>query len=697
MKNLILFSLLGLLLGACTQNGTEQTAGTVPDFTNELTPEEIAGGRMTAGILWKFNRLGGIQLSEDASTLAFTITKYDVKTNKSLTNIYAMPAEGGEMVQLTTEGGFHPRWVPGNNRIGFLSSGSGDVQIWEMNADGTNKVQVSETDGAINSFDFSPDGSRILYTQDVQMDPTPLEIYPDLPGTNVRIITDLMYRHWNHWEDGAYSHIFVASYNNGAMGDGKDIMDGEPFDAPLSPYFDDSEMNWSPGGNYIAYTCKKLKGAEYAVSTNSDIYLYDLEKGTTVNITKGMPGYEKYPVFSPDGRFVAYQSMETPGYEADKDRLFIQNLESGEKQYLTEDFDQNAGSLNWSADGNKIFFISGVRATYQLYEIQVETGEIRQITSGDHNYTQLIPAGETLYGSKMTMAMAPEIFKVNTASGDETQLSFLNKHVYDTIEMGRIEKRWIKTTDGKDMLVWVIYPPGFDESKQYPALLYCQGGPQSAVSQFFSYRWNFQMMVANDYIVVAPNRRGLPTFGQEWNAQISGDYGGQNMKDYLSAIDALAKEPFIDANRLGAVGASYGGLSVFWLAGNHNKRFKVFISHCGIYNFESMFAATEETFFVDHDMGGPYWDLNNKVAQASYATSPHKYVQNWDTPIMIITAANDLRVPYTESLQAFNAARLRGIPARLLFFPEESHFILKPQNAILWQREFFSWLDTWLK
>jgi len=697
MKKLIPFLIIGLFISGCGPGESETASEPGPDFDNALTQKEMDGGRLTPEILWKFSRLGGIQLSEDQSTILFTMTKYDYRTNQSLTNIYSIPVDGGEPRQLSVSGAYHPRWIPGGAGIGYLSSVSGTVQIWEMNQDGSNPTQISDIEGGVNSFEYAPDGSNIMYTKDVQINPTSQEKYPDLPETNVYIVNDLMYRHWNHWEDGAYSHIFVADYTAGKLGDATDIMAGEPFDSPLSPYFDDAEITFSPDGNYIAYTCKKLTGAAYATSTNSDIYYYDIASGNTVNLTEGMPGYEKYPAFSPDGHWVAYQSMATPGYEADKDRLMIQDLNTGQRHDLTASFDQNVSSLNWINNENKIQFISGRQATYQLYEIEVETKEIRQITSGDHNYTEVIPAGDHLYGVKMSMSMASEIFKINATTGEETQLSFVNRFIYDHIEMGQVEKRWIQTTDQKNMLVWVIYPPHFDPQKTYPALLYCQGGPQSAVSQFFSYRWNFQMMAAHDYIIVAPNRRGLPTFGQEWNAQISGDYGGQNMMDYLSAIDALKTEPFIDEERLGAVGASYGGLSVFWLAGNHDKRFKALISHCGIYNFESMYGATEETFFVNYDMGGPYWELDNAIAQRSYATSPHKHVQNWDTPIMIVTGARDYRVPYTQSLEAFNVARLRGIPAKLLFFPEETHFVLKPQNAILWQREFFGWLDTYLK
>ncbi len=696
MKNLLLALSLVWLLASCN-NEKATKSGPASDFPGKLTEQEIAGGRLTPEILWKFGRIGDIQVSPDASTIVYSLTRYNAATNESCTRLYLMPVEGGEPELLTSMKAFHPRWTPDGSKIGFLSAESGDVQIWEVEQGAGDPVKISDIEEGINDFEYSPAGAKLYYIKDVKMRETPQERYPDLPLANVRIIDELMYRHWNHWEDYSYSHIFVAGIEGGMLGEAKDILEGEAYDTPLSPYFDGAEINWSNDGRYIAYSCKKMNPTEYATSTNSDIYLYNVEDGATKNITEGMMGYDKYPVFSPGNDLIAFQSMETPGYESDKDRLFIYNIETGEKQYLSDGFDQNVSSLSWKEDGKGLYFISGVQATFQFYEIDIATREIRQITKGDHNYTSLAQAGDYIVGGKMTMAMATEIFKVDKKSGEETQLSFVNKNIYDNIEMGSIEKRWVKTTDNKDMLVWVIYPPGFDKTREYPALLYCQGGPQSAVSQFFSYRWNFQMMAANDYIIVAPNRRGLPTFGQEWNAQISGDYGGQNMKDYLSAIDELKKEPFIDEQRLGAVGASYGGFSVFWLAGNHDKRFKAFISHCGIFNFESMYTATDEIFFVNHDYGGAYWDKENEIARKSYATSPHKFVKNWDTPILIITGENDLRIPYSQSMEAFNAAKLLGVPAKLLYFPDETHFVQKPQNSILWQREFFAWLDTYLK
>jgi dipeptidyl aminopeptidase/acylaminoacyl peptidase len=684
--------ILSLLQFSCKK----QPAPEPIDFSGQLTEEEIRNAKLTPEILWKYGRVDDAQLSPDGSEVIYNVTRYNIPTNKSITDIWKVPARGGEPEKLTGRDGKYqnPRWNPVSTKIGFLSAESGSSQLWEMNPDGTGAIRKSDFPFDINSFEYSPDGSKILLTSDVKIDKTTSDIYPDLPLASAKIIDDLMYRHWNDWSDYKYSHIFIAQIKDGMMTDATDIMKDEPWDSPLSPYFDASEISWSPDGKMIAYTCKKMKGKEYAISTNSDIYLYDLESGSTENLTKGMSGYDKYPVFSNNSGMIAWQSMETPGYEADKERLFMMDLTTGEKKYLTQKLDQNAASFKWDKNDRKIYFISGIYGTYQVFYLDIESGDIKQLTKGIHDYTSLSLKGDVLIGSRMSMSMASEIFSINQETGEEKQLTFTNKNIYDNIKMARVQGRWIKTTDKKDMLVWVIYPPDFDSLKQYPALLFCEGGPQSAVSQFFSFRWNFQIMAANDYIIIAPNRRGLPTFGQAWNDQITGDYGGQNMKDYLTAVDVLKKEPYIDENRLGAVGASYGGYSVFWLAGHHEGRFKAFISHCGIFNMESEYGSTEEYFFVNHDNEGPYWE---KPKPRNYEFSPHLAIQNWDTPILIITGQNDFRIAYTQSLEAFNAAQLRGVPSRLLFFPDETHFVLKPQNSILWQREFFGWLNKWLK
>jgi dipeptidyl aminopeptidase/acylaminoacyl peptidase len=699
MRNLVLILVaFAAIMFSCNKQTEKIANEPQPKFDIKLTQAEKEKGVLTPEILWKFRRLSDPQLSPDGKTVIFGLSIYDVPTNKSKTNIYKMPFEGGkeELVMQLSGSQFNQRWI-GDDKIAFISTHEGSTQIYEANINGKNLNRITKIDGGINSFEYSPKMSHILYTKEVKVVKDIKDKHPDLPSAEVYAADNLMYRHWNHWNDDKFSHIFVAELGKGVIQNGIDIMKEEPWDAPLSPYFDNSEMVWSPDGKTIAYTCRKHIGRDYAVSTNSDIYLYNIESKQTENITKANKGYDKYPSYSNDGKFIAYESMKTDGYESDKNRLFVYNIEDKTRQYLTEDFDQNVSGIQWSVDDKTIYFVSGIHATYQLYKMDIASRNITQITKGHHNYQSFALNGEKMLGMKMKHSMASELFTIAEGTGEETQLSHVNKHIYDHITMGKSEERWVETTDGKKMLVWLIFPPNFDENKKYPALLYAQGGPQSAVSQFFSYRWNFQMMAANDYIIVAPNRRGLPTFGHEWNKQISGDYSGQNIKDYFSAIDALKKEPFIDENRLGAVGASYGGYSVYYLAGHHEKRFKAFISHCGMFNFESFYAATEETFFPNHDFGGAYWEKDNKVAQRSFANSPHKFVQNWDTPILIIAGGKDFRIPYTESLQAFNAAQLNGVESRLLVFPEETHFVLKPQNAILWQREFFGWLDKYLK
>lgn len=696
-----LFYLFALMaVWSCVNKSNQPTTTTSKSVIfDSLANQPINENRVSPELLWKFGRLGEFDVSPDGKQIVYSVTRYSIAANRGYTDLFIIPIEGGEAKHLTVFEGseFNPRWRPDGKKIGFIANESGSPQIWEINPDGTDAKQISFVPDGINAFEYSPDGKKIFYTKDVQIKPTLTEIYPDLPKANVHMATDLMYRHWDHWEDGAYSHIFICDRKGDSLINSIDIMAGEPFDSPLSPYFEANEIGWSPDGKMIAYTCKKLSGKEYAISTNSDIYLYDLQNKTTTNLTEGMPGYDKYPVFSHNGKFIAWMSMATPGYESDKMRLFIYNFESKEKVDLTEQFDQNASDYQWSSDDKKIYFTTEIRGTKQIYVIDLETKFIKPVTNGKHDVNTFKLKDNKILASIMSMKKASELYLVNAENGEMKSITSINKNIYDKVKMGESREHWIKTVDGKQMLVWLIFPPDFDSTKKYPALLYCQGGPQSMVSQFFSFRWNFQIMVANDYIVVAPNRRGLPGFGQEWNAQISGDYGGLNMQDYLSAIDDAKKLPFVDADHLGCVGASYGGFSVYWLAGHHQKRFKAFIAHCGMFNLESQYAETEEVFFTNHDLGGAFWEKDNKIAQRSYANSPHRFVQNWDTPIMVISGEHDFRIPFTESLQAFNSAQLLNIPSKLLIFPEESHFVLKPQNSILWQREFFGWLDQWLK
>ncbi len=674
----------------------------------------------SAETLWKLGRLSDVQYSPADGSIIYGVAWYNAETNKSNRDIYRLDKNAESPRKLTEFEGseFNAIWRPDGKKIGFLSAESSDVQIWEMGINGDDRKQISKIEGGINGFSYSPDMKHIAYIKDVKIEKDVHDLYPDLPLADALIYDDLMYRHWDSWHDYAYSHVFIAPYSDGSVGEGKDIMPGEPYDSPMTPWGGMEQLAWAPDGKSLAYTCKKEKGKEYAISTNSDIYLYNLESGKTINLSEGNPGYDQDPVFSPDASKIVWRSMATPGFEADKDRIMLCEINpksldglkkgieskktaSGKQVVMTshvftdlsEGFDQSSTNFKFSPDGKQLYFISGIHATYQVYRMNLDTRKITQLTQGDHDIQAFGLDGKDLIITKMRHDLPSEVFRVKP-DGSEEQLTFTNREILKNVTFGKSEKRWITTTDGKQMLVWVILPPNFDENKKYPTILYCQGGPQSAVSQFFSYRWNFQMMAAHDYVIVAPNRRGLPTFGQEWNDQISGDYGGQNMLDYLTAIDSVATEPWVDEDRLGAIGASYGGFSVYWLAGNHNKRFKTFIAHCGIFNFESMYLETEEMFFVNFDYGGPFWE---KPRPKSYDFSPHNFVGNWDTPMLVIHGGYDFRIPYTQGMQAFNANQLLGIPSRFLFFPNETHFVLKPQNSILWHREFYKWLDTYLK
>lgn len=690
-----LFTFLLIILMAIACQKKEQASA--PQKVIGPPAELPSGNVLIPETLWMMGRIGEVQASPDGSRLLLTITYYDLSENKGNAELWLLDMNGNGLKRLTETpfGEFNPRWI-NNDLIAFLSTESGSPQLWEMKPDGTGKRQLSNVENGLNGFAISPDGTKIAFTSDVKVNPTTTDLHPDLPKATGRIQNDLMYRHWDHWVDD-FSHVFIADFSAQGLVNPKDIMEGEPWESPLRPFGGMEQIAWSPDSKNLVYTARKKQGFAYAKSTNSDLYAYSLETGTTINLTEGMMGYDQNPVFSPDGNYLAWESMERDGYEADKVRLFLLNLVTGEKQYLTKAFDQNVHSLVWSTDGSKIYFTSNWHALDQVYSINLNNKEIRKITEGVHSYTEIVLAGNTLVGKRMSMSSPVELFAIDETNGEQQQITFVNKPIFDNLKLGNIEERWLTTTDNKQMHTWVVYPPDFDPAKKYPALLYCQGGPQSTVSQFWSFRWNLQLMAANGYIVVAPNRRGLPGFGQEWLEQISGDYGGQNMRDYLTAIDALAKEPFVDENRLGAVGASYGGFSVYWLAGHHNKRFKAFIAHNGMFNLEQQYLETEEMWFVDWDLGGPYWEKDNKVAQRSYANSPHRFVDNWDTPILVIHSEKDYRIVASQGMAAFNAARLRGIPAQYLYFPDENHWVLRPQNSVLWQRTFFGWLDKWLK
>ncbi len=672
---------------------------------NDLTRAERKAGILTPEVMWKMGRVGSSTLNATGDKLLYTVTYYNMEENRGVTAIYIEDVASKQITQLTTHASNNvaPAWSEDGSRIYFLSNRSGSMQIWSMSPEGGEIERVSSTEGDIEGFGISPRGDKLFYVKSVKVaQRLAKDFYPEMEHSTARIYDDLMVRHWSYWDEGEYLHIFVADLDKkGRAKDGVDIIgEDAAWDTPLAPYFDCGEIAWSNAGDRLAYTCKPLTGAEYAVSTDSDIYIYSVDDRQTVNICKegdrdSFVGYDKYPVWAPDDSAVAFISQRRAGNESDKERLFVYNFASKSMSDLTANFDYNASNVVW--DGvRELYFIAPIEATHQLCKVNLN-GVVGVLTHGDHDINAVSIAAGVAIAEVTKISQASELYDIDLGTGEMTQFSQINKEVYDNITMGEVQKRWIKTTDGKQMLTWVILPPNFDPAKKYPTLLYCQGGPQSVVSQFWSYRWNFQLMAAQGYVVVAPNRRGLPSFGQEWLDQISGDYSGQNIKDYLSAIDALSKEAWVDSSRLGCVGASYGGYSVYYLAGVHEGRFKSFISHCGIFNFESMYGETEELFFLNNDYGGAYWEKNNATAMRSYAASPHKLIDKWDTPMLIITGENDFRIPYTQSLQAFTAARMRGLDARLVEFPDEGHQVFKPQNSLVWNREFFGWLDRYLK
>ena len=714
-KFIFLMAIAAVGLGACDRRPAPLK------IDNSLTAEEIAAARLTPEVMWKMRRAGSSSLSPDGTRLLYAVTEYNMAENRGITTLWVEELATGECRALTdyASNNAAPQWSADGASVWFLSDRSGSMQVWRMKADGSQPEQITGSGNGegipeVEGFGVSPDGGRIWWVQKVHAaDRRSRDVHPDLPKSKARIYDDLMARHWDYWDEGDYRHIFVAELGDGLVTGGTDILEGAPYDAPLAPYFDMAEIAWNHAGTMLAYTCKPLTGAAYAVSTDSDIFVYDVASGRTQNICKPltgrqaqkgeaavdlaeMVGYDKYPVWSPDDSHIAFLSQRRPGNEADKSRLFVYDCRTAEMRDLTEDFDYNAHNVVW--EGNeRLWFVAPIEATHQICRVALHDGEVEVVTEGDHDINAFTMAEGRIAAEVTRISMATEFFTVDPADGAMEQLSAINRRVYDAVGLGQVQKRWVTTTDGKQMLVWVILPPDFDPAKKYPTLLYCQGGPQSVVSQSWSYRWNFQLMAAQGYVVVAPNRRGLPSFGQEWLDQISGDYSGQNIRDYLSAIDDVAREPWVDRERMGCVGASYGGYSVYYLAGCHEKRFKAFIAHCGIFNFESMYGETEELFFVNNDYGGSYWDTKNAVAQRSYAHSPHKFVAKWDTPIMIITGEYDFRIPYTQSLQAFTAARLRGLPARLVEFENEAHQVFGPQNSLVWNREFFGWLDQYVK
>ena len=706
MKKLLLMAAIALLGTACANQDADRSAQLPPVTKPQI---QIAGGRLTPEALWAMGRIGDVAVDLETGCIAYTVSYYSVQENRSTTWIRICQEQQDKgFVVLDEFVGNSPAWFGNSGVLAYLRGGK--LYLRQHNRD----LEVEGYDNEIEGFLFNPYRDQILLISAVKTVPTTADRYPDLPKATGRVVDDLMYKHWDEWVETAPQPFLAPvelTYKNEMtighvqIGAAKNLLKDTPYESPMRPFGGVEQWAWSPDGKQIAYTCRKKSGMDYALSTNSDIYLYNVEDGTETNLTEGIGGYDLNPLYSPDGSKIAWLSMERDGYESDLQRLMVQDLKTGKRTFVSEALNTPVDAYYWY-DENHLVFSAVWHGTTMLYMTDL-AGNCQALTEGQYDFVpvfapaNMYPEGIMLYCLRHSMCEANELYKLcidNTGEKHWTQLTTENKNIYDQITMGTVIPRWQTTTDGQQMLTWIVLPPHFDPNKKYPALLYCEGGPQSPVSQFWSYRWNFMMMAANDYVVVAPNRRGLPGFGKEWNEQISGDYGGQCMRDYLTAIDeAVDSLPYIDRDHLGCVGASFGGFSVYWLAGHHDHRFKAFIAHDGIFNMEMQYLETEEKWFANWDMGGAYWDKENAVAQRTFANSPHRFVDKWDTPILCIHGEQDYRILANQGMAAFDAAKMRGIPAELLIFPDENHWVLKPQNGILWQRTFFGWLDRWLK
>ena len=719
-KTTLLLSTVALVLGGSFANAQH----TVKDLNATF---KVGSDLMTPEALWAMGRIGGATTSPDGKQVVYQVGYYSVKKNKSQQMLFVMDADGKNKHQLTTgqQSETDGAWIDQGRRIAFITGG----QLWSMNADGSDRKQLTNSSVDIEGFKFSPDERKVILIKSLPYHGTIQANPADLPLATGRLVTDMNYRHWDHYVE-TIAHPFVADYDGSSINEGVDVLQGEPFECPTAPFGGTEQLAWSPDSKSIAYTCRKKEGVQYAISTDTDIYLYDVATRKTKNLckpsgykepaidaTKSMRnqlvnhqpgdmnvGYDTNPQFSPNGKYIAWQSMARNGYESDRNRLCVYTLADGKKNYVTEQFDSNVDAYCWGNDNNTFYFIGVWHGKTHVYQTNLK-GQIKQLTDGQYDYgsLQLLGRKGQLLVTRHSMSHPDDLFVLTPSKKEKrsqvTQITDENKHIFDQLAIGKVEERWTKTTDGKDMLSWIVLPPHFDANKKYPTLLFCEGGPQSPVSQFWSYRWNLQIMAAHGYVVVAPNRRGLPGFGSAWNEEVSGDWTGQCMNDYLSAIDDAANNlPYVDKDRLGAVGASFGGFSVYYLAGHHDKRFKCFISHDGAFNLESMYTDTEEAWFSNWEYEDAYWNKNQTAnARRTYKNSPHLFVDKWDTPILCIHGEKDYRINANQGMGAFNAARLRGIPAELLIFPDENHWVLKPQNGILWQRTFFNWLDRWLK
>lgn len=655
---------------------------------------------LTPEVLEALGRINEAKPSPDGKKVIFTLAYESIELNKSNAEIYSIPTEGGEITRLTKSAGSESniRWINGGEKIAFLryDKESEANQLFIMNADGSSQQKVSDIKNGIECFEISPDGKKVIFASPIDdFNKNDEELFKDLPKTTGRLVDDLGYKHWDEWVS-KIPHPFLADFSEAGLTNVADIMAGEPYECPMRPFGGAESFAWSPDSKSLIYVSRKLKGKDYVFSTNSDLYLYSLENGSTKNLTEGNPGYDTDPVFSPDGKTIAWLSMATAKYESDKKRLMVMNADGSDKRDLTAEWDYWPEQISWAPSGNKIIFTGYQQGVAPLFAIDVKTAEISTIANEVADFTGAVALSDNSAVVLRHSMRSPNEICVADPAGVK-QITEVNKELLSQVKLGEVKKVLVPTSDGKEMTCWEILPPDFDPNKKYPAILYCQGGPQQAVSQFWSYRWNFMIMAANGYIVIAPNRRGLPGFGEEWNRQISGDYGGQNMKDYFAATDYIKGRPYVDADHVGAIGASYGGFSVYWLAGHNEGRFAALIAHAGIFNTEAQYLETEEMWFADFDLGGPYWDKENAIAQRTYANSPHRYVNNWECPMLITVGELDYRILASQGFQAFNAAKMHGLEAEMLVFPDENHWILKPQNAVLWQRVFFRFLDKYLK
>jgi len=648
--------------------------------------------------LWDLKRLSGTSISPDGNFVLYTLTQYDLEKNSGATDVfvYNLNEKKNQRVNQAGVSMRSPKWY-GENRIAYMSTKEGQSMLYSVNSSGEDLQEMhtfSKDDGVVD-FKFSTNENYLLTAQKVKTRSTTQEKYPDAPQTSAKIYDGLMFRHWDEWSDEFSTQLFLYTIkDNKVSGVGKNIQLGEAFDGIIPPFSGLENVAFSQDEEVVVYATKKMSRDDFAISTNSDLFAYSVLDGTTKNITTDYKGYDTHPIYSPEGTYLSWLSMEKDGFESDKNDIIIRDLETGKDINLTKEIDLTVSSFHWSEDEKKIYFISGKHATNQLFEYDVKKNKYEQITDGIYNYTDFSVLDKEIIATRQSMLVPNDLYRVNVKNGDAEQLTFVNEVELDKLNKPTIQKRWITTSDNQKMLTWVILPPNFDENKAYPTLLYCQGGPQSAVSQFFSYRWNFRLMAEQGYVIIAPNRRGLPSFGQDWNDAISQDWGGQAMRDYLSAVDEMKKEKYVDENRIGAIGASYGGYSVYYLAGIHEGRFKSFISHCGLFNMESWYASTEELFFANWELGGPYWDP--KYKDGFIKNSPHTNVGKWDTPMLVIHGGKDYRVPENQGLEAYQAAKMKGLKSRLLYFPDESHWVLQPQNGLVWHREFFGWLEETL-